>query len=249
MLISNSHRFIYVHLHKCAGSSVEFALSDTLEWNDLLLGSTPYGERLMKLYSPLFGLHKHSTAMQVRDKVGAALWQSYYSFSTVRNPYTLATSQYTYSLREMRRGLHKARQEKEKRGDTGQLKLKAREWPWTYPGVKALMANRWGKTSFPEFIRSPHLRGWTGFQAMRPQLCDEHGALLVNEFFKLEELERQWPLICERLGLPGIALGRDNASLREDVDPRILYADEDDVRIIRDLFAEDFGFFGYDEAL
>lgn len=101
MFISNSKKFIYIHLHKCAGTSVEVALSNTLQWNDILIGSTKEGETLQDTYRKLFGLHKHSSAQEIKDVVGDVVWDGFFRFSTVRNPYSLAVSQYTFSLQQL----------------------------------------------------------------------------------------------------------------------------------------------------
>ena len=44
MIICHSRKYVFIHIHKTGGTSVESALEPTLHWNDLLLGSTPFGE-------------------------------------------------------------------------------------------------------------------------------------------------------------------------------------------------------------
>ena len=63
MLISNTHKFIFIHLYKCAGTSIGRASIPTLRWNDLLLGNTSMGEKLSDIYFGLHGLRKHSSAI------------------------------------------------------------------------------------------------------------------------------------------------------------------------------------------
>lgn len=248
MLISNSRKFIYIHLHKCAGTSIESALSTSLKWNDVLLGSTPEGEKLQYIYKHMFGLYKHSTADIVRNTIGAELWDAYYSFSTVRNPYALAASQYTYSMQHMRAGLRQFLKLRPK-DDKRPLRVPLNEWPWSYPGVQALLTQRGEQTSFSEFIRSPRLLGWNGFATMKSQLCDTDGNLLVKDVFRLEDLSACWPGICRTLGLDGLALGSINSSKGERGNYRDFYRGDDDVAFIRDRFKEDFLFFGYPECL
>jgi hypothetical protein len=101
MFISNSKKFIYLHLYKCAGTSVEVALSRTLQWNDILIGSTKAGEALPDTYQELFGLHEQSTAQEIKEVIGDSYWDSHFKFTTVRNPYSLAVSQYTFSLQQL----------------------------------------------------------------------------------------------------------------------------------------------------
>ena len=46
MIISNSHKFIFVHILKTAGTSICAALDPTLRWNDVILGGTGFGEKM-----------------------------------------------------------------------------------------------------------------------------------------------------------------------------------------------------------
>ena len=76
MIISNSHRFIFVHVLKTGGTTVCAALDPFLRWNDVVLGGTEFGERMNGPYRDRFGLRKHSTAQEIRAVVGDATWSS-----------------------------------------------------------------------------------------------------------------------------------------------------------------------------
>jgi len=76
MFISNSKKFIYIHLYKCAGTTIEIALSRSLKWNDILIAARKTARRFKNIYLKLFGLHKHSTAQEVKDVIGDASWKA-----------------------------------------------------------------------------------------------------------------------------------------------------------------------------
>jgi hypothetical protein len=247
MFISNSRRFIYVHLFKCAGTSIEKALARTLRWNDILLGSTDAGERIQSAYQQLFGLYKHSDASTIRAVIGDDLWGEYFSFATVRNPFAHAVSQYTFSMQHLEMGLRKSYMASI--AGTGFMRSTDKDaWPWTYAGVKALMGLKQLQTSFGEFLRSPLLHDFTGLGSLKAQLCDPDGKLLVDQVIRMEDLAGKWPALCERLGLRDIPLARENASTSADFDYRALYRAED-INIVRARYADDFDFFGYDREL
>lgn len=46
------------------------------------------------------------------------------------------------------------------------------------------------------------------------QLCDGEGRLLMNFVGKLENLDADWKTICERIGIPHVALPRKNVSVK-----------------------------------
>lgn len=105
MIISPSRNFIFIHLEKCGGTSVESALEPYLEWSDLLMGSTEYGEMLQSLYFNKYGTHavkeqmfwKHSTAKDICSNIGIDEWDKFNKISVVRDPVSLMTSLYFFS--------------------------------------------------------------------------------------------------------------------------------------------------------
>jgi hypothetical protein len=104
MIISKSKNFIFIHLEKCGGSSVEMALEPYLAWDDLILGSTQFGTTMQVALVNRYGseysknkiLSKHSTAQDIKEYLGES-YDSMYKFTIVRNPIDLVTSLYFYS--------------------------------------------------------------------------------------------------------------------------------------------------------
>jgi hypothetical protein len=96
MIISNSRKFIFIHIFKTAGTTITWALDPFLRWNDIALGGTLFGEKMNIAYKERFGLLKHSSALQIKGIVGEAVWSSYFTFAFVRYPYTLMVSSYTW---------------------------------------------------------------------------------------------------------------------------------------------------------
>lgn len=105
MIISPSRNFIFIHLEKCGGTSVETALQPYLHWSDMIIGSTEFGERYQQLYYDRFGreevnkymLWKHSTAKDIHAFIGSDNWNEFTKISVVRNPLELMKSLYYFS--------------------------------------------------------------------------------------------------------------------------------------------------------
>jgi hypothetical protein len=103
MLISHSHQFLFIHIPKAAGSSIRQALLPyahdvTGHWMNRLLA--------------LFGIHvnhfthyksklfrEHSTAAEVRRQLPHQVYESFFKFAFVRNPWDLLVSSYHYLRR------------------------------------------------------------------------------------------------------------------------------------------------------
>jgi len=50
MILSNSKKYIFVHIPKCAGTSITRAIAPSCEWNDIILGSTEFGNEIQNAY-------------------------------------------------------------------------------------------------------------------------------------------------------------------------------------------------------
>jgi hypothetical protein len=74
-------------------------LSPYTYWLDIELGGTVHGEALAPLYLKRFGIGKHTRANQVRNLVGETIWESYFKFAFVRNPYARTFSVYRFLKR------------------------------------------------------------------------------------------------------------------------------------------------------
>lgn len=247
--ISNSKQFIFIHPHKCAGSSIEMALSKTLQWNDLILGSSDYGEQLEAVFRKKFHLSKHSCAADIEDVVGNDIWHSYFTFSVVRHPLDRMVSLYEY-LKKM----------KGKESFINDTKLRAKiflaqnkQFPiiskhpslqkngiFKWPGIIALMKSR----NFSEFLANISQTNAPGIRSQFDFLLNqEKSKITVDYVCKFENLQVDWQYICQKLNI-SYRLPHANKSRRSHKNWRDYYT-LDDLNFMVEKYKMDLETFDY----
>ena len=221
MIISNSRKFIFVHLHKCAGTSLTEALRPQLGPNDLVISGSdtdksPVSEEISHLKTKL---SKHSTAEQISQAVGDKLWNSYFTFSFVRHPLDRLVSLYEFLNRVRRNNEPKLGfiSSVLSRKRSRSLDLYPDAPPWSWKSMQALLTT----DDFSGFIRSDVLKKAQDARLQTHSLSDQSGKLLVDFVGKVENLAADWQRVGDRLQIKA-ELTVENTSERRFSDIRRL---------------------------
>lgn len=225
MILSHKYKFIFVHIGKTGGTSIEHTLSNVLSMS---MDDTQYNKEIINNvdkihgYTPAWAMKrdhtgrincKHITARELRQIVGHRIWDEYYKFSFVRNPYDKLLSEYSM-----------------------------------FTQFEAFQNHPWNKYStFEEFTMSIV----TGKQAISENpyhsyLTDTNNVLMVDFVGRFETLQDDFDKICETIGLQKTKLSHISPTIhrlfREHYTPEAL-------EMIYRIRKKDFQLFGYSKKI
>ena len=188
----DDHHCIFVHITKTAGTSVAKSL----------FGYLPY----------------HYTAIDYRVIFGRKIFNNYYKFAFVRNPWDRLYSAYRYLK-------------------SGGWNEKDKLWA---------EANIGQFNDFSTFVKQwinpdntkKHLH-------LRPQcyfICDKKGRLLIDYLAYFETINKDFDIICNKLQL-NVALGKHNVNPGKNY---LDVYDDESKEIVANVYANDIKLFGYE---
>jgi Sulfotransferase family len=200
--VYNTCKLVFIHVPKTGGTSIRAALDAAVgegaEWNtsgiwSALLASPRRDElfrvfkRFFPLKSPLLVAHQHLPACLIREFVSTEVWETYYKFAMVRNPWDYAVSMYHF----LRQALP---------NEQGFLNRQ-------HPDLAYLVRQC---TTFEDWVRLMPM-----FEPdMTSFFTDDDGNDIVDYVARYENLEEDFARLCERVGI-NAQLPRLNTSSRE----------------------------------
>ena len=199
-MISHEHKFVFIHIPKCGGTSIEWAFN---AWNDsdnFFVGS---GRQHWFL-----------------DQIIKANPESkgYVSFAFIRNPFSRIESEYKYAKEESHNNCNHIKSD-------SPLNLSFKEF------CKDLEYN------LDHYCYHFHEKSLCDY------LLNADGSEKVNHIGRLENFQKDFNLICEKIGIPKIKLPHAFKSHNKKCYTE--YYDDETRAIVAEKYAKDIDYFGY----
>ena len=187
MILAPEKRFLFIHVPKAAGTSINSALS----LHDVFYPVRGHSVAAREAHAEKCGLSpaaaqlgEHADAKQFISVLGRAAYDSYYAFAFVRNPWDVAVSWFHYRLINPAVGGH---------------------------------AEAEASGTFETYVRrvltKPDGAKRVGLQL--PFLVDEEGKLAVTFLGRYESLEADFAQVVARLAVPILPLDHFNQSYHD----------------------------------
>ncbi len=211
MIINHKYKFIFIHVPKCAGTSIKRALYPYSDEFDQFLGGHP------DVPDSQGGVHKHSTALELKHFATIERWDSYFTFSFVRNPLARMVSLYNWWNQTK-----------------GNFDPKTKEEISKLSFKEFVFSNHTGSSQL-EFLSS---------KSSKDTFVAGKNRIELDFIGKQETLYKDFAYLCGLFDLPNLNLEKHNVSNQDNKSFRDYYDDESS-REIKRKFSEDFEFFNY----
>lgn len=242
MIISHKHTFIFFKPRKVAGSSVQVALSEFCGPDDII---TTIGDFTQEVDDTEFvdharnydGYFNHMRPWRIKQKVNKEVWDSYFKFSIVRNPWDMLVSRYFWN----KRALIPQKGPMEVLREIAEKPLNIDRWGKLLFSIKRELTGGRLKEddTFEDFLRKlPHNISNTSYY------FDKKGNPYCDYVIRFEDLDGGYKEVCEKIGIPYKPLPSLKTKTRKSRDYREFYTPETRDWVARE-FAQEIEAFGY----
>jgi hypothetical protein len=253
MIISHTHKFIFIKSLKTAGTSIEAALSNHCGGNDVVVPINAFGHnrdekgelihRGMNADEVYRKIGQHVDAPTIEAREPKEVWNSYFKFSITRNPWDRALSYFFWDRRK-------------------DPAIKPHKRFYHYLGVPfdefAIV-----RKQFTQFVRDKALAQTAddrfhvldaghryrvpaeGFLENNDRFYIIGDQLCVDFVIRYEHLEEDYNELCRRVGIPATGLPHLKTGIRKQARHFTEYYDAETRDIVGDLHKNDLRYFGY----
>lgn len=244
MIISHKNKFIFIKPTKVAGTSVEIALAKHCGEKDIITPITSYNPRFDDSeYNHQFinyeklGYYNHICPHDIKQKIGKEVWNKYFKFTVVRNPWDQAVSRYFWN-KERSSQLQK----KFNKVKILSILFNPHAYIHVFKELRGFLQKIYllNSSEFERFILTFN-KDWTNTR----YYFDKHGKPLCDYYMRYENLEEDYKNICNKLGIPYEKLPKTKNKQRKGKKHYSKYYNKKTKAKIKSKFKKEINFFNY----
>lgn len=160
----------------------------------------------------------HDTAAERIERMGLRRWEKLHSFAVIRHPYARVVSHYQFRIKKNHKGLVQ----------------------------KRLDLNAWIDAAYRK--KDPALYDKPRMFAPCWDWVSVDNEIVVKQLIRLERLNAEWQLVCEKIGVGFKPLGATNRTSGTEYEDAVAQLTPTSLNILNDHFEKDFDAFGFKRA-
>jgi hypothetical protein len=238
MIISHKHKFIFIKPTKVAGTSIEVSLAKHCDKKDIITPITKFDkssdeDKYSHPARNYKGFYNHIPPSEIKEKIDKKIWENYYKFTVVRNPWDQAISRFYWDKIESNKPLSKL--------ITPESIAYNLFRPQAYILVLKKLFNIKDKPkSFENFIADFN-KEWTNTR----YYFGNDGKPLCDFYIRYENLDKDYKKVCKHLDIPYKELPRLKTKLRKETRHYSEYYNEKTRYMVANIFEKEIAFFKY----
>ena len=194
-MINHKYKFIFIHIPRTAGHSIDTMFLD------------------LGMVDEEFW---HDSSIEIIKKFGIEIWNSYFSFSIIRNPWDRFLSEYIWQGNNFKTAI---------------------ETKWGNKNISFVDFCKSDFNWYPEYERSRLSKTQLSF------LTDDKGKICVDKLIKFENLQEEFSGVFDKIGIAKMKIPHRNKTKHKSY---WKYYNDETIEIVTKKFEEDIKFFGYE---
>jgi hypothetical protein len=218
-MISHKHKFIFIHIPKCGGTSVELALlkNEGIEMKNYNKDDLNFlTEEQKQKYRIGYDYEGITTQHRKIDEYKDFREKEYFTFTFIRNPWERFLSEYFYII---------------KSGPQSKIYGYAKEFQETFPTFKDFV-----KGNYKKWIFTGHDHLQVDF------VLNANKNKMINFIGRCEDMQTDFEYVCKKLGMNKIKLPYRNPTKHKHYTE---YYDKETKEIVANIYNKDIEYFGY----
>ena len=219
-MISHKHNFIFIHIPKCGGTSVELALlkNEGIEMKNYDKDDLNFlSEDQKQKYRIGYEYKGTSTQHRKIDEYKHNKEKKYFTFTFIRNPWERFLSEYFYII---------------KSGPQSKIYGYAKEFKETFP-------------TFKDFVVGNHKKWmFSGHEHLQIDfVLNANKHKMINFIGRCEDMQTDFDYVCKKLNISKMKLPYRNPTKHKHYTE---YYDDETRQIVAEKYAKDIEYFGYE---